>query len=158
MGGSWYESYTWSFYCFNWYHWILSIGINLDILLYTHICFVLYICMLTLHIVSISIGIYFLTYIYRWFICADHIPISWAQILFMLELELQLCFNWFNFQLVSYFKPTHSFCWYFIKGEKSRFSYFNWYLYFHSLAVDYDFLHTKYSILVLRIGCASSQF
>ena len=39
------------------------------------------------------------------------------------KLKLQLYFNWFNFQLVSYFKLMHVFCWYFIKGEKIRFSY-----------------------------------
>ena len=37
MGGRLYVVYTWSYCCFNWYHWILSIGINIDIL-YTHIC------------------------------------------------------------------------------------------------------------------------
>ena len=59
---------------------VVSIGIieffqlvsNLDILLYTHICFVLYICMHTLHIVSISIGIYFIhTYIDDLFVLLD---------------------------------------------------------------------------------------
>ena len=77
--------------------------------LYTHIC--LYVCMLSFHIVSISIDIKFFIHIY--FVYA--------------KLELQLCFNWFNFQLVSYYKLMHVFCWYFIKGEKIWFSYFNWY-------------------------------
>ena len=34
-----------------------------------------------------------------------------------------------------FLRLTCSICWYFIKGEKIRFSYFNWYLYFHSLAL-----------------------
>ena len=42
MGGRKYELYTWSYHVVNWYHWILSIGINIDILLYTHILFFLY--------------------------------------------------------------------------------------------------------------------
>ena len=37
-----------------WYHWIFSIGINIDIFVYSYIFFV---CMLRLQIVSISIGI-----------------------------------------------------------------------------------------------------
>ena len=53
----------------------------------------------------------------------------------MLVLKLQLYFNWFSFQLISFYKPMHNFCWYFIKGEKTWFSYFNWYLYSHSLTL-----------------------
>ena len=39
-----YMMYTLDHYCcFNWYHWnFFSIGINMYIFLYTHICFVLY--------------------------------------------------------------------------------------------------------------------
>ena len=63
----------------------------------------------------------------------------------MQKLELQLYFNWFSFQLISYFKPMHSFLFVFHKGgENSIFifqlvfvfplpyfmienSHFNWY-------------------------------
>ena len=31
-----YEIYTWYYCCFNWYHWILSIGINIDIFVYSY--------------------------------------------------------------------------------------------------------------------------
>ena len=34
-----YEVYTWYYCCFNWYHWILSIGINIDIFVYSYILF-----------------------------------------------------------------------------------------------------------------------
>ena len=49
MGGRKYELYTWSYYSFNWYHWILSIGINND----TSFCILIYIfdlCLLYLYI------------------------------------------------------------------------------------------------------------
>ena len=42
-----------------------------------------------------------------------------------------LFFTQYQFQLVSYFKPMHIFFWYFIKGEKTRILYFNWYLVHH---------------------------
>ena len=46
MGGRKYEIYTWSYYVFNWYHWIVSIGSNIDILfVYSYICFI-YVCLL----------------------------------------------------------------------------------------------------------------
>ena len=48
---------------------------------------------------------------------------KFSQTLFMLELKFLLYFNWFIFQLVSYFKPTQCFFWYFIKGEKMCISY-----------------------------------
>ena len=65
-------------------------GINLDILLYTHICFVLYMYAYTSY--SINFNWYlFLTYIYRWFICAYYISISWSTNFGYDKLEF---FNW----------------------------------------------------------------
>ena len=60
-----------------------------------------------------------------------------AQILFMLKLEFQLCFNWFSFQLVSQYKLLHSFIWYFIKGEKIRILSFNWYFVYLCFPLPY---------------------
>ena len=92
-----------TFYCcFNWYHWILSIGINIDIFLYTHIC-LFYVCMFALHIVSISVGIIFLhTYIDDLFVPIIFLYLR-AQILFLQSLIFKWpsCFNWLSFQLVS---------------------------------------------------------
>jgi len=40
-----YKIYTWSYFCFNWYHWIVSIGIDLILFLYILIfCFPIYVC------------------------------------------------------------------------------------------------------------------
>ena len=56
---------------------------------------------------------------YICFSCAYYIPISLStNLVYDDKLELLPCFNWFSFQLVSYFEPYHSFYWYFIKGEK----------------------------------------
>ena len=125
-----YMRYTLDYYCwFNWYHWTLSIGINFDISFGILIYLFMYVCF-TFNGINFY---WYLIFIHICFyLCSRY---KFSQILFMLELEFQLYFNWFSFQLISYFKPTHSFCWYFIKGEKIRFSYFNWYLYFHSLAL-----------------------
>ena len=53
-----YEIYTWSYYYVNWYHWIVSIGINMNLFcIYSY--FVSYICMYQFHLVySFLIHIY----------------------------------------------------------------------------------------------------
>ena len=45
MGGRKYELYTWSYYVFNWYHWILSIGITIDIFFCILIYIFIYVCL-----------------------------------------------------------------------------------------------------------------
>ena len=116
----------------------MSIGIIELFQLVSFWSFCILICLLCMYIffqLVSSIGDWYSSYfihIYLFYLCLRY---KFSQILFMLDLELQLHFNWFSFQLISYFKPMHNFCWYFIKGEKIRFSYFNWYLYFHSLTL-----------------------
>jgi len=80
---------------------------------------------------SFVIGTYSISYTYTYlFVLIISLYLE-AQSLFMLSLSfsietrLKQIFNCFNFQLVSFFKPTHTFIWYFIKGEKTRISYFN---------------------------------
>ena len=107
-------------YCLNWYHWILSIGINIDILLY-------YICMLTLQIVSILIGIHFSIHMY--FICAYYISIflstnfGYAKLDFLNDYYISI--DYFSIGIL--YKFMHHFVWYFIKGEKIHISPFNWF-------------------------------
>ena len=125
MGGRKYELYTGFYYIFNWYHWIFSIGINIDIFLYTHICF--YICMLTLQIVSISIGIHF--FIHMYFICAYYISISlstnfgYAKLDFLNDYYISI--DYVSIGIL--YKLMHHFVWYFIKGEKIHILLFNWF-------------------------------
>jgi len=66
-----YEIYTWYYCCFNWYHWILSIGINIDIFVCSYIFF-LYVCFQLVS--SILIGTH-LSHTSICFICAYYIPI-----------------------------------------------------------------------------------
>ena len=86
MRGS-YMMYTLDHYCcFNWYHWILSIGINFDFS-----CILIYVCMYvcsSISIVSISIGIKFFIHIY--FVYAK----AWVSTLFQL-----IQFSGINFDL-----------------------------------------------------------
>ena len=61
-----YELYLDHYCCFNWYHWILSIGINFDLS-----CILIYVCMyvcFSIPIVSISIGIKLFIHIYVLFV------------------------------------------------------------------------------------------
>jgi len=100
--------------------------------------FVFYICMLALHIVSNFNWYLSFTYIYRWFICASRyhkfcLCLAWT---FQIETMLKQIFNWFNFQLVSYFKHMHIFIWYFIKGEKTSILFFKLVFY---LSIDIFF-------------------
>ena len=58
----------------------------------------------------------------------------------------------------------HVFSLYFIKGEKIRFSYFNWYLYFHSLTlwkkiiISIDIICLKWTIISIGIKMLFSFF
>ena len=134
MGGRLYEIYTWlllliqlvSLNSFNWYQfWHFW---------YTHIF--VYVCMLHFQWYQFLLVSNFHTYMF--YLCSKISQILvfvYSSFSITQHLELQLYFNWFSFQLISYFKPMHVFCWYFIKGEKIRFSFFNWYLYFHSLTL-----------------------
>ena len=88
------------------------------------ICLIVYVYFQLVSSISVWYSFYFI-HIYLFDLYSRY---KFSQILFMLELEFQLYFNWFSFQLVSYFKPMHEFSWCFIKGEKIQFSYFYWYL------------------------------
>ena len=88
------EIYIWSYCYFNWYHWILSIGINNWHFLYTHI----FVCMYAFISKNInSIGIYF-SYIYMFYLCLLYPYIFKHKILFMM---ISLSFNFsILFQLI----------------------------------------------------------
>ena len=105
--------------------------------LYTHIFSYMYACISK----NINFNWYlsFHTYIYICFSCAYYIPISLStNLVYNDKLELQPCFNWFSFQLVSYFKHMHIFIWYFIKGEKTSILFSNWYFIFQLIFFWYS--------------------
>ena len=118
--------YTLDHYCyFNWYHWILSIGINIDIFLYTHI----FLCMYAYSSNCINFDWYLIFHTYIWFICAYYIPIFLSTNFDYTKLGfLTILFQLISFQLVFLYKLMHYFCWYFIKREKTCILSFNWYL------------------------------
>ena len=68
--------------------------------LYTHM-FIVYVYFQLVSSIGDWYSFYFI-HIYLFYLCSRY---KFAQMLFMLELELQLYFNWFSFQLVSYVKP-----------------------------------------------------
>ena len=114
--------YTLDHYCcFNWYHWILSIGINIDIFVYSYIF--VYVC---LHFKEYQFQ---LVLPFHTYICVFVYTKAWVLILFQLT----------SFQLVSIYKLIHCFIWYFIKGEKTCISSFNWYLIFTPILYDWLF-------------------
>ena len=112
--------YTLDHYCcFNWYHWTLSIGINFDLS-----CILIYVCMYVcfqFQQYQFRLVLNF-SYIYMFYLCLFYPYIFKHKILFMLSLSFNfVSIDQFSiaFLFVSHFKPTHCFCWYFIKGEKN---------------------------------------
>ena len=84
MGGRKYELYTWSYFVFNWYHCIFSIGITIDILFVYSYMF-LYMYAYTSNSINFDRYSIFHTYICVLFVITISLYI-WAQILVMLSL------------------------------------------------------------------------
>ena len=116
---------------------VISIGIieffqlvSILIFLYTHIC----LCMYAFYSNGINLYWYLIFHTYMFYLCLLYPYILSTNFVYAkLELLMNIIFQLISFQLVSLNKLMHVFSLYFIKGEKIRFSYFNWYLYFHSL-------------------------
>ena len=106
--------------------------VSILIFLYTHMC----LCMYTFNSNGINFYWYLIVHTYMSYLCLLYLYMLSANFVYAkLELVMTIIFQLISFQLVFLNKLMHVFSLFFIKGEKIRFSYFNWYLYFHSLTL-----------------------